>query len=509
MTGVQTCALPILVLNSSSGLDLQALNLITTGNITASYFIGDGSQLTGISTYNASYDSHVNWTDGAGASENFKTSGIITGEQLTSTDDITMNGILTNNVGAEDTQGVFMNGYGGNAYTGTTETKFIQIRRDIDTPASSNIFDNSGIDNTLVFNHPISSTFVGTINNYAQKNFMGVIADHTADPFIALHENNYAMLNRVTDTSDLTSKDTDKNNYGFWNEVIDNVDYDMAGGTLIVNSYGGYIKNTINNGVLTNGDWTKTGYGLYVEQKATTSAGTSTQYGLYLNVDTGADINYGIYVKDTGSDLKHHLANDNQKTFFGTGEDTSLSFDGTDFNFNMTTGLGTFKFFNSTGYATPVAHDWGTASPKILNKGNRLDALPKNPLNEKGKLILDKDMEGIVWKTINEKDPDNCQQVLKETKYCYFVKEITNNKVSKSCTEKPIENWRSHKEIINESIEETYSEECGTKPMNITLTGGIALENRDILADLKQENQMLKDCIKTSKGFLELQNCVK
>ncbi len=77
---------PTAYLNFDNGENFevgQASNLQTMrvhGTIEATEtggFIGDGSLLTGISTFNSTYDGIINWTDGAGASEGFSTSNFI------------------------------------------------------------------------------------------------------------------------------------------------------------------------------------------------------------------------------------------------------------------------------------------------------------------------------------------------------------------------------------------------------------------------------------------------
>jgi len=51
-------------------------------------------------------------------------------------------------------------------------------------------------------------------------------------------------------------------------------------------------------------------------------------------------------------------------------------------------------------------------------------------------------------------------------------------------------------------------EECGTKLEEGVSPSQVSLSNRLLISELKQENQMLKDCIATSKDFIELKECI-
>ncbi len=59
--------------------------------------------------------------------------------------------------------------------------------------------------------------------------------------------------------------------------------------------------------------------------------GTSTSYILYLRKGQGADTNWGIFMNETTSTTNHKLTNDTQICYFGTGNDATLSFSGTQF----------------------------------------------------------------------------------------------------------------------------------------------------------------------------------
>lgn len=225
-------------------------------------------------------------------------------------------------------------------------------------------------------------------------------------------------------------------------------------------------------------------------------AQTSFMYLAMTSVSSTWTTGGNLLFNAIGSKLQFQVANDghviiaqdNVNFSLGSGQDLDIRFDGTDAMFNVLDS-GTFRFFNGSGYATPVAHEWGLASPSLLDKGNRLDALPENPLDVEGKLILDPIMKGVTWDTIQIRDATDCWDVIDHYIYCYVVGGVEN------CLNEQIPDWKDHEDITDEIIKEVIVQECGTKPQNITLVGGIELENRDILSKLKQENQLLKNTL--------------
>ena len=144
----------------------------------------------------------------------------------------------------------------------------------------------------------------------------------------------------------------------------------------------------------------------------------------------------------------------------------------------ITSGSGTHKFYNSSGYATPIAHDWGTASPSLNDyDGSLLDKLKSpNEMLVNGK--IDRNiLTNIEKATISETDTSNCSEVLETIEYCDEEGHCQEEKP------KDMKGW----EII-----ENKHTECGTKPMNITLIAGMSMTNKLMISELLEKINALE-----------------
>lgn len=149
----------------------------------------------------------------------------------------------------------------------------------------------------------------------------------------------------------------------------------QATGTYVINSANGRITQTgiassvagtsvTIDGGTTDARFTQNGVTSGVSGDLGT-VGTTTKNGISVSVSGTADISYGlrfstlqdattlygINMAATGTGIKHLLANDNQKTYFGTGEDVAIYHTGTDMVFDPESATGKFVF-NSSGADT-------------------------------------------------------------------------------------------------------------------------------------------------------------
>lgn len=118
-------------------------------------------------------------------------------------------------------------------------------------------------------------------------------------------------------------------------------------------------------------------YGFYLST-ANRSAGTMTnEYGLYLeDVNDGGTLNFAIYTNDGLTSFGDHvkIRTDNDKLYFGTGDDATITYDGTDLVINpkavgsgvvnITGGLQCDSITNDTGLAA------GVYTPTLTNVTN-------------------------------------------------------------------------------------------------------------------------------------------
>lgn len=134
------------------------------------------------------------------------------------------------------------------------------------------------------------------------------------------------------------------------------------------------MQNTVSSAAATNtitvtgiGAWCRGNVGTTGSQVLKTGVqvilqGTANQhYGLLLQTLTGATTNYGIYMSETSTAVKHLLAKDSQKTYFGTGEDFSIYYTGTNMVFDPE--LATTEIvFNETGTDTDFRVEGDTST---------------------------------------------------------------------------------------------------------------------------------------------------
>jgi len=279
------------VISDSTGtISFNDDNLTTTGTLGAGAITG-----TSLTDGTATLD------DGSLASAvNGTFSGTVQAEQLTSTDDITMAGKLTNTPLAADHTCIRIDGdtNPATALDGTNQYGMYLVRN-FEPPGTA----GATMTNAFVFidvDHPITeSTFAVTDTIYGTNQTVQVDSAHTAAAGIqpTITENIYGTFNstlRRTPTDPITAdKDLTINNYGLFNQALTTVTFNKAGRTLTSNVYGMYGKPT-NTPSLTAGDIIANTYGGYFEVVGN-AAGTSKAYGLYIASVSGADENWGIY----------------------------------------------------------------------------------------------------------------------------------------------------------------------------------------------------------------------
>lgn len=84
---------------------------------------------------------------------------------------------------------------------------------------------------------------------------------------------------------------------------------------------------------------------------ADVSGTAGVAYGYHITNISGASTLYGFYMADTDTSIKHLLARDSQKTYFGSGEDVAIYYTGTDWVFDAEQATNAYVF-NSSGNNT-------------------------------------------------------------------------------------------------------------------------------------------------------------
>jgi len=252
------------------------------------------------------------------------------------------------------------------AYTGSDPEFFgIDMDLQISTGASASLIDVYGFDFLLQNSHAISGAGVAPLqDNYLNKFVLSVTGAHSAAPIISFGEHNYATDTTLTRSGTLTSTKSTVNNYATNSTLTDTIAYNKSGAALTVNNFG--MRSLItSSGAQTAGTMTKTSYGLWTKVTGTTD-GSSSAYGLLIDEVSGTDSNVGIYIGTIGSPAfgiwdasggSWTLASDNQILQFGTAQDASITYDGTDLVIKSNeAGSGTIKLNASTNWTANGAN---------------------------------------------------------------------------------------------------------------------------------------------------------
>ena len=240
-------------------------------------------------------------TDVTNGNFNLTTLKTITAEQLTSTDDITMAGLLTNTLFAEDATGIYIDGT-LDPYTGTATNYIQRLTRDItgNISASFTSYGSSKVfDNAKRFTGSVSPDVnMITHGDFKDITVSGVHSGTTSSDFT---ENNYASYNQLTrsGTPIVGASAISFNTYGSFNKAIDEIIWNQSGETAVIKDYGSY-NEVVQSGAETQGTMQKTGYAGYFKATGTTD-GTSVLYGVYIDAVSGADTNWGLF-DNSGAD---------------------------------------------------------------------------------------------------------------------------------------------------------------------------------------------------------------
>ncbi len=182
--------------------------------------------------------------------------------------------------------------------------------------------------------------------------------------------------------------------------------------------------------------------------------------------------------------------------FIGTGQDVLLSYDGSNPVFRVNSGNSTFIFKNQTSpgeYANLLAKNYFQGTPDLrgINLEDRtIISLVNNVedmIDETGHGIKREYLLPVEKSIIPVTNESSCVYV--NFVWCY----------DGECLDK---------DPKNETYIMNADKECDTISQEVVELGGIGLVNKLDIAKLNQENQMLKDCIATSKDFIEVKNCI-
>ncbi len=259
------------------------------------------------------------------------TTGTVTGEQITSIDDITMAGLFANVMAADDTIGLDIDGITNPSTAGGTQ--FIgKLSREWNGEGSSTI--STGLDYDLNDNYKLTGNiFRPSKRTTGMKFAYSIGGDHDATASVG----DFAQTDHVGMLVDMTSQGQIitapkmiQNLAGLKLQVTDASKYFDSDGWIIKNIIGSDIIVSTLGVAEETGTSTRNLYGSKIKVTSTSSFGTINIYGLYIDQATGGNNNYGIW-DASGADWV--LDGDNQETIIGEGQDVSHYFDGEDWIF--------------------------------------------------------------------------------------------------------------------------------------------------------------------------------
>jgi len=267
------------------------------------------------------------------------TAGTATAEQVTSTDDMTMSGYFLDTLSVADATGIYIDGT-TNPFTGVNLNYGIRLERIIAGASSALSFATNGIyaniANTYAKNGPDFETG-DTMQNTGHQISVAAAGVHTGNipGFIETNMGLTVLTSRSGSQCTIDTSGGPPSPAVFTNIGVDawgssQTTFNNANSDFQNDVYGLriYATNLPTNTASTS--LTSNTYGAYIYARGN-NAGTSTNYGLYLDSCSGADTNWGIYVNSSANSF---LGNDNAKSYFGTGKDASIYYDGTDMFIN-------------------------------------------------------------------------------------------------------------------------------------------------------------------------------
>jgi len=537
-------------------------NFSGSGNVTANYFFGNGSQLTGISAGTTDHSALDNlaWSvsghtidDDIDMNDNQITDMSILllsgggyigdwGGELLSASNFTPVTTMYHDLGSPTNRWL-------GAYVGNLSSDYVDATSGITTLGYVNadslngetlkVNGSSYMNDTLNFNNPFATKVVSDGLLRVRGNWSGatIFSLMSFKPIVTAG-NLYGFHISPTMSA------TDKIIYGIYQEPLfaSNVNQKFVGNKIMYpaskNNYNdtlSIIEEVSTRSAFNTNGWTTIddikignsffagniggGERTFVEKMITLTGGVTeivsvtknpTQIGLnFVGFQNKGLVSTIEMIHSTGGDI--NIQADNSHYYTGASKDVDMYFDGTNYIINMTTD-GAVTITNSTGLGKIRALEYATSTPKDSDYSiddKYVDDLPspENLLDEDGKII--RGALPLSQTTYLETDYDNCwEEGTGEYWYCYDVVGTE----AEHCSYTPI---KDNKDLIKEKYVEIMRTECGKKPVNVTLIDTQAFENTIMVSELNQkiktleaEQTRIKNCLASSRDFNEYKICV-
>lgn len=232
-----------------------------------------------------------------------------------------------------------------NNYTGTTIFSGGFVNIEMNTPPTTGGVSANGVTFNITNKHKMMGTsFSATQNIVGITNivFADASTENNISTTIAHQDNYYGMQNSVKPGPRLVrAKRETNNNFGVQTAIATgSIRYngsESASTSYNINNYGTQASiNSVGVSLQRLSDTiTVNNYGESLTLIGQLNSNvTTTNVGIHLFQIRDANVNYGIKVEETSAEFKNLLGLNSQKTYFGTSEQSSINYNGTNFEFS-------------------------------------------------------------------------------------------------------------------------------------------------------------------------------
>jgi hypothetical protein len=282
-------------------------------------------------------------------------------EQVTSTDDMTMAGYFLNTMASDDTIGMYLD-QNTNNYTGSSTNKSLSILKTI-SGSTGTSFSTFGIELGVTDDKDFTAD-TGSRVVYGQNIGLSVTGDRSSGVTDFIEDIIGLSASVIKSGTNQASGLATDNLSGINASATLSTTNNNAATNFYQTVYGVNAGATIENASMTGSSASLSVYGVSSSVVGLSSSGWDTKklYGYYFSqflMGMTATEKWAFY---NSSSWNNHLGNDNSKTYWGTGEDASIYYDGTNMYINpKEVGTGALVVPSSLGLTgTRVTKGWFT-----------------------------------------------------------------------------------------------------------------------------------------------------
>jgi hypothetical protein len=271
-------------------------------------------------------------------------------EQVTSTDDMTMAGYFLNTMASDDTIGMYLD-QNTNNYTGSSTNKSLSILKTI-SGSTGTSFSTFGIELGVTDDKDFTAD-TGSRVVYGQNIGLSVTGDRSSGVTDFIEDIIGLSASVIKSGTNQASGLATDNLSGINASATLSTTNNNAATNFYQTVYGVNAGATIENASMTGSSASLSVYGVSSSVVGLSSSGWDTKklYGYYFSqflMGMTATEKWAFY---NSSSWNNHLGNDNSKTYWGTGDDCNILYNGTNMVINpKEVGTGVLVFDGATNY---------------------------------------------------------------------------------------------------------------------------------------------------------------